>query len=68
VSLAASAYHVDWSNIQQNVYLQHCGAQFTANLGKARSQGFDIQATARSARPSRWMARWPIPMPASPRT
>ena len=49
VSLAASAYHVDWSNIQQNVYLQHCGAQFTANLGKARSQGFDIQATARMA-------------------
>ncbi|GHD01508.1 TonB-dependent receptor [Novosphingobium pokkalii] len=47
VSLAASAYHVDWSNIQQNVYLQHCGAQFTANLGKARSQGFDLQATAR---------------------
>ncbi len=47
VSLAASAYHVDWSNIQQNVYLQHCGAQFTANLGKARSQGFDIHATAR---------------------
>ncbi|NMN05524.1 MULTISPECIES: TonB-dependent receptor [unclassified Novosphingobium] len=49
VSLAASAYHVDWSNIQQNVYLQHCGAQFTANLGKARSQGFDLQATARVA-------------------
>jgi outer membrane receptor protein involved in Fe transport len=50
VTFAASAFRVDWTNIQQNVYLQHCGAQFTDNLGKARSEGFDLQATVRPAR------------------
>jgi iron complex outermembrane recepter protein len=50
LTFAASAFRVDWNNIQQDVYLQHCGAQFTANLGKARSEGFDLQATAQVAR------------------
>jgi len=50
LTFAASAFRVDWNNIQQNVYLQHCGAQFTDNLGKARSEGFDLQATVRPAR------------------
>ena len=50
VTFGASAFRVDWTNIQQNVYLQHCGAQFTDNLGKARSQGFDLQATVRPAK------------------
>jgi len=50
VTFAASAFRVDWNNIQQNVNLQHCGAQFTDNLGKARSQGFDLQGTVRLAR------------------
>ncbi|EGD58716.1 TonB-dependent receptor [Novosphingobium nitrogenifigens DSM 19370] len=50
LTFAASAFRVDWSNIQQNVYLQHCGAQFTDNLGKARSQGFDLQVTVKVAR------------------
>lgn len=45
VSFAASVFMVDWKDIQQNVYLQHCGAQFTANLGKAKSEGFDLQTT-----------------------
>jgi outer membrane receptor protein involved in Fe transport len=38
----ASVFYIDWSNIQQNVYLPDCGEQFTANLGKARSEGGDI--------------------------
>jgi outer membrane receptor protein involved in Fe transport len=50
LSFAVSAFRVDWKNIQQDVYLQHCGAQFTANLGKARSAGFDAQATVHLAR------------------
>ena len=44
VSLAASAFHVDWKDIQQNVSLSSGGA-FGANLGNARSQGFDLQGT-----------------------
>jgi outer membrane receptor protein involved in Fe transport len=38
----ASLFYIDWNNIQQNVYLPACGEQFTANLGKARSEGGDI--------------------------
>ena len=41
-NLQASAYRIDWNNIQQAVGLL-CGFQFTANLGSARSQGFDVQ-------------------------
>ena len=47
VSFGASIFHVDWSNIQQQVNLNTCGAQFIANLGSAKSNGFDAQATLR---------------------
>jgi outer membrane receptor protein involved in Fe transport len=43
LSVDASLFYVDWSNIQQNVYLPACGEQFTANLGKARSEGGEIE-------------------------
>ena len=42
-----SLYYIDWRNIQQNVYLVACGEQFTANLGKARSEGGDLQVQYR---------------------
>ena len=41
--IQASAYQIDWKNIQQNVGINSCGFQFTANLGDARSRGFDLQ-------------------------
>ena len=46
--IEASAFHVDWSNVQQAVALPAsiCPALFTANLGKATSNGFDLQTTA----------------------
>ncbi len=43
LQINASLYYIDWKNIQQNVYLPICGEQFTANLGKAKSQGGDIE-------------------------
>jgi len=43
LQINASLFYIDWSNIQQNVYLPGCGEQFTANLGKAKSQGGDIE-------------------------
>jgi outer membrane receptor protein involved in Fe transport len=43
-SLAASVYQIDWSDIIQPVDLVSCGLNFTTNLGKAVSQGFDIDA------------------------
>jgi iron complex outermembrane receptor protein len=46
VLLNASVYLIKWKNIQQNVGLP-CGFQFTANLGEAKSTGFDVQAQFR---------------------
>jgi iron complex outermembrane receptor protein len=43
LQINASVFYIDWSNIQQNVYLPACGEQFTANLGKAKSEGGDIE-------------------------
>jgi outer membrane receptor protein involved in Fe transport len=43
LQINTSLFYIDWSNIQQNVYLPACGEQFTANLGKAKSEGGDIE-------------------------
>ena len=43
LQIDASIYYIDWSDIQQNVYLASCGEQFTANLGHAKSQGGEIE-------------------------
>jgi outer membrane receptor protein involved in Fe transport len=40
---SASVFYLNWNNIQQNNYLPDCGIQYTANLGKATSKGFDLQ-------------------------
>src|SRR5262249_19520030 len=42
--LDTSLYHIDWTNIQQRVYLTTCGFSYVANLGKASSNGIDFQA------------------------
>jgi len=46
--LQMSAFHIDWSNVQQAVSLppNQCPETFTSNLGKARSNGFDLQLAA----------------------
>jgi outer membrane receptor protein involved in Fe transport len=41
----ASAFYIDWKNIQQTVGLAACGFSFVANLGSATSKGFDLQAS-----------------------
>jgi outer membrane receptor protein involved in Fe transport len=47
--VSGSAYYIDWKDIQQGVGLASCGFAFTANLGKAVSQGFDLEASVRVA-------------------
>ncbi|HLY56809.1 MAG TPA: TonB-dependent receptor [Stellaceae bacterium] len=42
VQISASAYYVEWSNIQQAVYVPQCGIQYTTNVGNAISEGFDV--------------------------
>lgn len=49
LEIDASAFHIDWSNIQQLVYVSNCGQQFVDNLGQAASNGFDVQMAARPA-------------------
>jgi hypothetical protein len=46
----ASAYHIDWTDIQQVVGVNSCGFQFTANLGKAHSDGADLQVDFRATK------------------
>ena len=43
LQINTSLFYIDWNNIQQNVYLPACGEQFTANLGKAKSEGGDVE-------------------------
>ena len=51
MQINASVYYIDWSNIQQNIYLSTCGEQFTANLGHAKSQGGEIEMIYKPAEP-----------------
>ena len=46
LKIASSIYYIKWKNIQQNVYVNTCGLQFTDNLGTAAAKGFDLQAEA----------------------
>ena len=41
LNMEASAFYIEWDNIQQNVGLA-CGFAFTDNLGSATSKGFDV--------------------------
>jgi hypothetical protein len=47
LQINTSAFYINWSNIQNNVYLPSCGFSFTANLGKVTSKGGDIDILAR---------------------
>jgi len=44
LQVSASAYYIDWSNIQQAFYVPVCGIQFTTNAGEAVAKGFDLQS------------------------
>ena len=46
LSFQTSVYYIDWTGIQTTVNLPSCGAFYTANRGKAISQGFDFQVAA----------------------
>ncbi len=50
LQVSASAYYIDWSNIQQAFYVPSCGIQFTTNAGEAVSKGFDLQSQWQATR------------------
>ena len=41
--VSGSVFYVQWSNIQQAIYVPECGIQYTTNVGNAVSQGFDVE-------------------------
>ena len=41
--VSGSVFYIEWSNIQQAIYVPACGVQYTTNAGSAISQGFDLQ-------------------------
>ena len=43
--VSASAYYIEWNNIQQAIYVPTCGIQYTTNVGDAVSEGFDFEGT-----------------------
>jgi iron complex outermembrane receptor protein len=43
LQLSSSVFNINWSDIQQRVYLPTCGFYIVSNLGEARSRGFDLQ-------------------------
>jgi predicted porin len=43
----ASAFHIDWQDIQFNLPLRGCAFAFLANAAQGKSDGFDVQATTR---------------------
>jgi outer membrane receptor protein involved in Fe transport len=45
LQVSASAYYVEWNNIQQAIYVPVCGIQYTTNVGEAITEGFDMQAS-----------------------
>jgi len=48
VHIEASGFFMDWKALQQMVYVPACSISFTANVGKATSDGFDLQITAQA--------------------
>jgi iron complex outermembrane receptor protein len=47
MQINASAFVIDWNNIQQAVYLPACGQNFVENLGKVRSVGGEVEVQTR---------------------
>ena len=47
LQLATSAYWINWKNIQTEIFLPTCGADYAINAGQARSRGADFQADYR---------------------
>ncbi len=47
MQINASAFVIDWNNIQQAVYLPDCGQNFVENLGKVRSVGGELEIQTR---------------------
>jgi iron complex outermembrane receptor protein len=48
LQIETSIYHMDWLALQQAVSVPKCATSFTANIGRATSDGFDLQINAQA--------------------
>jgi iron complex outermembrane recepter protein len=46
LSIDGSIYYIDWSNIISSIHIPACATHVASNLGKAKSQGFDLSIKA----------------------
>ncbi len=44
-SLSSAVFQIDWSNMQQSVFLPECGVSFLTNAGKARIRGAELEVS-----------------------
>lgn len=47
LSIGGALFQIDWTGIQQSIFLPGCGFSFVDNLGRARNRGFELEAAAR---------------------
>jgi outer membrane receptor protein involved in Fe transport len=47
MNASVAAFQIDWSGIQQDVQLPICGVSFTANAGKARIRGLEMEVSGK---------------------
>jgi outer membrane receptor protein involved in Fe transport len=46
LQIQTAIYHMDWSALQEPIYVPACATGFTTNVGKAKSDGVDFQLKA----------------------
>jgi iron complex outermembrane recepter protein len=46
LTVDSAAFYIDWKDLQQSILLS-CGFEYTANVGAAKSEGFELEAHAR---------------------
>jgi iron complex outermembrane recepter protein len=51
MSLTAAAFQIDWTQVQQSIYLPICGYSLQGNSGAARNRGTEIEIDGRPAEP-----------------
>jgi outer membrane receptor for monomeric catechols len=47
INLSANVFQINWSQIQQQIYLSACGDNFIGNSGRATSRGTELELTVR---------------------
>jgi outer membrane receptor protein involved in Fe transport len=50
LTVDAAAFYIDWKDLQQTILLS-CGFEYTANVGAAKSEGFELETHARPLEP-----------------